>query len=149
MHLTLPHARQDGGALGSVKEQGPRLRSALVRSRAQVRASTAPSLFLPFLPSSRNSGNSEDNVNTFLLCASTSCFRGWGYRRSSWSPPRCQWYGAGLLSPHRPRRAAACAGDATRACCTPAISGTRRSPPREKTSSLFFRTSFSSVETQK
>lgn len=121
--------------------------------RAQVRTSTAPSLFLPFLPSSRNSGNGQDNVKAFLLCASTSCLCGCGCRRSSWSSPHhtspaASAGGAGLLPTHRPRHAAARAGDVTRACCTPAISSTRRSPPRKKKTRLSFRTSFSSGEKQ-
>lgn len=61
----------------------------------------------------------------FPFVPSTSCFRGRGCRRSSWSSPQ-------HASPPARACGAAHAGDVTRACCTPAISSTRRSPPRKK-----------------
>lgn len=84
--------------------------------------------------------NNKDNANPFLLCISMSCLCGCGQRRSCWSfshhaSPTASSCGAGLLPPHCPYHAAR-AGDVTRACCTLAISGTRRSPPRGKKKTL-------------
>lgn len=52
--------------------------------------------------------------------------------RPVYASPAASGRGAGLLPPRRPCCAAARAGHATRACGTPAISSTRRSPSKEK-----------------
>lgn len=138
MQHTLSCARQDRGVLGQHERAvGPLPCPAPASSKAQVRTSTTSTLFLPFLLSSWNSGKSEDNVNTFLLCTSTSCLHGSGCRRSSWSSPHhaslaAGGYGTSLLPPHHPHCTATPAGDVTRARCTLAISGACRSRHRKK-----------------
>lgn len=150
VQLTLPHARQDGGALASLKKQGTPslLRSGKRQSPGKDFHRPVPvpaaSLLCLKLRKQRRQCKHFPFVCKHVLFTRLRVQEEQLELSPLRASPAASGYGAGLLPPRRPRHATARAGDVTRACCTPAISSIRRSPPRKKTSSPSFRTRFSS-----